>query len=347
VLVSFAALAMVGLLLLHRYSMPPDAYLDTRSDMYEVQSLLELIRVQNETIQTLETHLVQRMHQGAMPGMGISKEDTQLVRISNEISRLSRENEMHRQKAASCNSSLQPVAAQQKCSALGARGPATREPLAGFEADCEARYGLELAETWRHNEQTWCVSRPGDAVQSELKCYPYHQKHKKLDGRGADLFCEATNFVIDFSKVNTPTPLHPYTPTPLHLLSLTHTRTRRLIPTVLLFLRETTLPLSLLSLSSPPSLSVSLLSSKARSWTTVSRPRGRATCALETDLCCPPASARSTTSLGSSCPTTRCRCAHLSQERRCLQARRWWRHPRTCWRATKTARIPSIAPQTS
>ncbi|KAJ1438330.1 hypothetical protein B484DRAFT_477201 [Ochromonadaceae sp. CCMP2298] len=201
VLLSFAALAMVGLLLLHKYSMPPsNAYLDAmHSDMFEVQYLLELIRVQNETIHTLEAHLVQRIHK---QGVESSKEDEKLVQISDEISRLSQENEMHRQRAASCaNSSLvQPVAVQQKCPLAGARGP--REPLSGFEADCEARYGLELAETWGRNEQIWCQSRPGDAVQSQLKCYPYHQKHKKLDGRGADLFCEASNFVVDFSKVD-------------------------------------------------------------------------------------------------------------------------------------------------
>ena len=40
-----------------------------------------------------------------------------------------------------------------------------------------------------------------EGMKSELKCYPYHQQHKRLDGRGPDVFCIATNFIIDFSKV--------------------------------------------------------------------------------------------------------------------------------------------------
>ena len=29
----------------------------------------------------------------------------------------------------------------------------------------------------------------------------YAQAHKQLDGRGEDMFCEARNFFVDFSKV--------------------------------------------------------------------------------------------------------------------------------------------------
>lgn len=45
------------------------------------------------------------------------------------------------------------------------------------------------------------VGSPGDKLPSQLTCYPYQQQHKILDGRGEDLFCEASNVVIDFSKV--------------------------------------------------------------------------------------------------------------------------------------------------
>jgi len=38
-------------------------------------------------------------------------------------------------------------------------------------------------------------------IRSQLTCYPYHQQHKVLDGRGEDLFCEASNVVVDFSKL--------------------------------------------------------------------------------------------------------------------------------------------------
>ena len=69
--------------------------------------------------------------------------------------------------------------------------------LTDMETDCENRYGVTLIEQWSKAEEIWC----SDGANSVLKCYPYHQKHKQLDGRGPDLFCEATNFVIDFSKV--------------------------------------------------------------------------------------------------------------------------------------------------
>ena len=77
-------------------------------------------------------------------------------------------------------------------------------PMSALEFDCENRYGMRLVENWRSNKQTWCQDS-GESVSSddfsELICYPYHQTHKKLDGRGPDLFCEAKNFYVDFSKV--------------------------------------------------------------------------------------------------------------------------------------------------
>mmetsp|Transcript_19965 Transcript_19965/g.28603 ORF Transcript_19965/g.28603 Transcript_19965/m.28603 type:complete len:582 (+) Transcript_19965:16-1761(+) len=74
--------------------------------------------------------------------------------------------------------------------------------LSDSEKDCESRYGMQLVEEWRKSEQIWCKTDPNNQISSELRCFPYHQKHKQLDGRGPDMFCEATNFVIDFSKVH-------------------------------------------------------------------------------------------------------------------------------------------------
>jgi hypothetical protein len=71
-----------------------------------------------------------------------------------------------------------------------------------FDQDCENRYGMTLIDEWRKSEQIWCEDKiPNANYRSTLKCFPYHQQHKKKDDRGPDLFCEATNFVIDFSKV--------------------------------------------------------------------------------------------------------------------------------------------------
>ena len=97
-----------------------------------------------------------------------------------------------------------------------------------LQKHCEAKFGTSLIDNWRASQQVWCSSSsvgngisetdkntdhinemgshsnssPKSQTQSELRCYPYHQLHKQRDGRGPDMFCEATNFVIDFSKVH-------------------------------------------------------------------------------------------------------------------------------------------------
>ena len=91
---------------------------------------------------------------------------------------------------------------------------------------------MSLIDEWRKTEQVWCTSssptttsssshistpptktlyqlnkevaqevEKEEGMKTELKCYPYHQHHKRLDGGGPDVFCIATNFIIDFSKV--------------------------------------------------------------------------------------------------------------------------------------------------
>jgi len=73
-------------------------------------------------------------------------------------------------------------------------------PLSQMEDKCEKRYGLELIHEWRKSRQVFCSSEGGhlSAAKSELVCYPYKQAHKSY---AEDIFCEATNFVVDFSKI--------------------------------------------------------------------------------------------------------------------------------------------------
>lgn len=76
-----------------------------------------------------------------------------------------------------------------------------------LERDCSERYGRGLLNRWKSAKQEWCTaagtdSTPGGIPPSSLTCYPYHQQHKKLDGRPPDLFCEGRNIAIDFSKVS-------------------------------------------------------------------------------------------------------------------------------------------------
>ena len=98
---------------------------------------------------------------------------------------------------------------------------------------------MELVDVWKKGAEVWCDNEDSDShIKSKLICYPYHQvlflknihfllffsclhflsiyfqilsihflyflkAHKKLDKRGPDMFCEAKNFFIDFSKVRT------------------------------------------------------------------------------------------------------------------------------------------------
>lgn len=71
-------------------------------------------------------------------------------------------------------------------------------PLTNMEDMCDQRYGHGLLNGWKKSKQIWCDSNDHS---SNIVCYPYLQEHKKLDGRGEDMFCEATNLYIDFTKV--------------------------------------------------------------------------------------------------------------------------------------------------
>ena len=65
---------------------------------------------------------------------------------------------------------------------------------------CQAQYGLSVITKWKATKETWCYSDV-DGVEYRLDCYPYHQEHKRRNGKGKDMFCEARNVVIDFGKV--------------------------------------------------------------------------------------------------------------------------------------------------
>ena len=88
------------------------------------------------------------------------------------------------------------------CAATSKGGLDLGPPLTPLEAGCERRYGLSLIDEWRNAGQTWCAPDGKSSIQTEIKCYPLHQAHKKLDGRGPDLFCEGTNIFMDFAKIS-------------------------------------------------------------------------------------------------------------------------------------------------
>jgi hypothetical protein len=68
---------------------------------------------------------------------------------------------------------------------------------------------MTLVEQWKASRQDWCSQPDGgdgghgnaakDAKDApSITCYPFAQKHKE---RVKDVFCEARNIVVDFSKV--------------------------------------------------------------------------------------------------------------------------------------------------
>jgi hypothetical protein len=69
--------------------------------------------------------------------------------------------------------------------------------VSSFDSDCDQRYGYELISQWREAKESWCVPNEESEIKSSMTCYPYKQKHKSVP----DIFCEAKNFIIDFSGV--------------------------------------------------------------------------------------------------------------------------------------------------
>jgi hypothetical protein len=73
-------------------------------------------------------------------------------------------------------------------------------PVGKLDENCENRYGLNLINEWRRSKKEYCGTSTGKH-KSELICYPYTQEHKKSEST-KDIFCEAKNFFIDFSKIS-------------------------------------------------------------------------------------------------------------------------------------------------
>lgn len=145
-------------------------------------SLLQLIRLQNETISLMEKELVK---QAKLAASGIQASAMDFIHKRQEESahvvKVMEETHAHHDTSVDFR----------------------KWPVSDMENDCEERFGLSLVGKWQENRQVWCQdnSASKNSQPSELVCYRYHQHHKKREGQGPDMFCVATNFVIDFSKV--------------------------------------------------------------------------------------------------------------------------------------------------
>jgi hypothetical protein len=148
---------------------------------------MQLIRLQNETIGLMEKELIK------LATKAVSS-------IPSETLDLIHKNQRENSQILSQSSAVK--VSQQSMSAIidDYRVIDTSD----MEKDCEERFGLTLVSKWRENRQVWCEDKSHykDKFSSELVCYRYHQHHKKREGQGLDMFCVATNFVVDFSKVS-------------------------------------------------------------------------------------------------------------------------------------------------
>jgi len=220
------------------------------------RQLLEVIRVQNETIALLEGVLANKLQAPKLSELleaGRQKD----AQIQNLLAQVRRQQEQLTKAmvpaAATAAATTKPPTSSLLSGLLTASTPAkpavtaaaaascapgtpafvTEVPLHGLDQECERKYGMQLVDLWRANREVWCEdtknTQAPEADKSRLVCYPYHQvtcavpspssgrtyphtssptndnggqEHKKRDGRGPDLFCEATNVFVDFSKVH-------------------------------------------------------------------------------------------------------------------------------------------------
>jgi hypothetical protein len=187
-LLVFLSFGFIGVIYLNLNHAHGRGVIHTSGVDSNIYALTQLINAQNETIHALERHLKAKHKDLTV----VSEEYTKLVEVSELIGKLS----VPRLEKSDEKSNVTPI----RCDSETKVAPNAH--LTSMEKECESKYGMDLVKSWRRNREVWCTDdHSADGVQAELICYPYHQVHKQLDGRGPDLFCEATNFVIDFSKV--------------------------------------------------------------------------------------------------------------------------------------------------
>lgn len=153
----------------------------------EIKKLLELIQLQNQTILLLSKRISeQQIEPEGQKLQVVGKQTRAEINLSEQKGNLDFDTGKIHEHAPISPVDDAPKGYHERWST----------PVTNLERDCSSRYGVGLVDNWSKSKQVWC-----EDGTSSLTCYPYHQTHKKIDGRGPDLFCEAKNFVIDFSKV--------------------------------------------------------------------------------------------------------------------------------------------------
>lgn len=158
----------------------------------DIERMIRIIRIQNETIHALTSHVNPK---SSGPDVNtllsiIQEKEMRIAALSEEL--------QTRKKEDSPTLILSSPNVDSRSFSPQATHYALDVPPTKFEEECESYYGMQLVDKWRHSKQVWCEAPDGTALQSSLSCFPYTQHHKT----SPDMFCEATNFVMDFSKVH-------------------------------------------------------------------------------------------------------------------------------------------------
>ena len=183
--------------------------------LQDLQQLMDIISKQNETLYLLKKKFYQQQQQGVGQEQDvvvveegqdvdkkqlynkIKKQDNEIIKLQQELHFVNNEMELLKNKQLVTTNNMMirtievPVESSEDNNFLKVQQSAMDEY-------CETRFGLELINKWRNSKEIWCENEPDSKIETSLECYPYKQQHKS----DKDMFCIATNFIIDFSKIS-------------------------------------------------------------------------------------------------------------------------------------------------
>ena len=183
----------------------------------EHQELLDLISRHNNTLhKIIATGRLRHMSSDELVEV-ISGKDAELKKLAADVqalqsslaakaTELTRLSELSSSQAKKLESAACPLLSSTSSESAPHTSPsktlAFPAPMSSMEKECDMRYGNGLLQSWAAAREVWCEAGFSSPIPADIVCYPYHQHHKKLDGRPPDIFCEARNLFVDFSKVH-------------------------------------------------------------------------------------------------------------------------------------------------
>lgn len=206
-LVGLLVFFSVAIFFMHSaFSAPSTSY---ESDVREQhKTLMELISHHNDTINDLMMKQSFRTKGGDEIVSVLRGKDSEISSLASAVTEhqqllTEKDSEIARLKDLLADSAPSRDGPTHPSASAGsdAAAPSFHAPMTTMEASCDDRYGNGLLHKWTDAKESWCDAPDDSDTAGSLECYPYLQEHKRIDGRGADIFCEAKNIFIDFSKV--------------------------------------------------------------------------------------------------------------------------------------------------